>query len=414
MAETVEPHEITDEELKELLKERGLAGLANLGNTCYMNSTLQALFNLPVLSAYLFKKSKYIKYIMKNIENSLKKINPNISQKEILIKTNSSLTNIYFKTLVATWEKVCTVEPRSFKAKISHLMPIFRGNSQNDSPELINLILDTMHEEMKHRVNLSFDMTEVDELEDLRNNKNITLKSNASAEDKLKIKNNYDEYIKTHFRQYLILKSYDYWEKFVTKDYSIIRSLMTGLYYSKITCHECNYVSNSFEPFTILTINITQEQNIYASFTEFCKEELLTGDNKYDCSICKKKVDAIKQLYVWYAPPVLIVHFKRFHSKGGQHGQSKDERLLKFPITDLSISNLQSQYKDLDATYDLQSTVHHYGQISSGHYISINKNSINNKWYVYNDNTVSLVSLQPEQALVTSSAYIAFYIINEF
>lgn len=45
-----------------LLQGRGLTGLKNLGNTCYMNSILQCLSNTNELSEY-FIYDKYRKHV---------------------------------------------------------------------------------------------------------------------------------------------------------------------------------------------------------------------------------------------------------------------------------------------------------------------------------------------------------------
>ena len=61
---------------------------------------------------------------------------------------------------------------------------------------------------------------------------------------------------------------------------------------------------------------------------------------------------------------------------------------------------------DISTKYDLVGFINHYGSLTFGHYVSVNKNPYNNEWYRYDDqNRISF----PESRLIKDNAYILFY-----
>jgi ubiquitin carboxyl-terminal hydrolase 4/11/15 len=56
--------------------------------------------------------------------------------------------------------------------------------------------------------------------------------------------------------------------------------------------------------------------------------------------------------------------------------------------------------------YDLYAVVNHYGSLNGGHYTALGKNHLNNKWYNFNDGSVSAAHGEKVQ---TSAAYVLFY-----
>ena len=77
---------------------KGLSGLVNFGNTCYMNSAIQCLGNIKSLRDYFLNKD-FIDDINK------KKIEVN-------------LVIQWYKLLMGMWRKNSTISPQSFRREI--------------------------------------------------------------------------------------------------------------------------------------------------------------------------------------------------------------------------------------------------------------------------------------------------------
>ena len=58
------------------------------------------------------------------------------------------------------------------------------------------------------------------------------------------------------------------------------------------------------------------------------------------------------------------------------------------------------------SVYDLYSVINHQGTLTSGHYINISKNNLNNQWYRYDDDLIDKVS---SSEVISESSYVLFY-----
>jgi ubiquitin C-terminal hydrolase len=372
----------------------GISGLMNLGNTCYLNAILQPLSHTIPFVSYIIKQS-YTESLNNNIKD---------------IDRNNTTTIQMYELFNCMWRSICTISPLKFKKKIGSLSDMFIGNIQNDSQELLCYILDSIHEETKYKVRLTYKYTEqireyiikynnLDNIKNtLTNNKLDTTNINYQIETLINMNRN----THTHYCASI------YWEKYVSNSYSIITDLFTGLFYTRTVCKTCNNISEAFDPFVTMSVEIKSE--ISCSLEEcllhYSKEEILKGNDSYSCSKCKTKVEASKRIYIWYEPEILVIHLKRFDGFG--YSVRKINTQVKIPLTDLELKNNFPDFNMKSTKYDLYAVTSHKGNSHGGHYVAYVKNIIDKNWYCFNDEHVYLEENSLQDTFDTSG-YLLFY-----
>jgi ubiquitin C-terminal hydrolase len=204
----------------------------------------------------------------------------------------------------------------------------------------------------------------------------------------------------------------------LNKNHSVINDIFTGLTLSEIKCKKCVNVSHRFDSYNILPLPIPKkidklsnndndnyDCNLDDCFDMYFNNEKLDGENQYSCEYCNDKVDAKKSTLLWSSPSRLIIQLKRFTDNNTRNNMNID-----FPINNLDLSKYMSEYTDKDFTYDLYGVIMHKGQMNCGHYIAYTKNSINGKWYLFDDsNVLHIENEEVENKLKNNYAYVLFY-----
>ncbi|XP_054448390.1 ubiquitin carboxyl-terminal hydrolase 2 isoform X2 [Pteronotus mesoamericanus] len=333
---------------------QGLAGLRNLGNTCFMNSILQCLSNTRELRDYCLQR-----LYMRDLSHSSNAHRALMEEFAKLIQTiwTSSLNDV--------------VSPSEFKTQIQRYAPRFVGYNQQDAQEFLRFLLDGLHSAV--------------------NRVTVRPKSNPENLDHLPDDD----------------KGRQMWRKYLEREDSRIGDLFVGQLKSSLTCTECGYCSTVFDPFWDLSLPIAKrgypEVTLMDCMRLFTKEDVLDGDEKPTCCRCRARKRCIKKFSIQRFPKILVLHLKRFSES--RIRTSKLTTVVNFPLRDLDLREFASENTN-HAVYNLYAVSNHSGTTMGGHYTAYCRSPVTGEWHTFNDSSVTpMFSSQVR----TSDAYLLFY-----
>ena len=146
-----------------------------------------------------------------------------------------------------------------------------------------------------------------------------------------------------------------------------IQKFFQGQLSYETQCVACESVSSVDETFLNLSLDIVPNVSISHCLRQFFAPELLSGQNKFFCTRCAHLQEAIKRLRLKQAPENLIIHLKRFKFT------DKLQRLGKLSHRVYFGSELRLDDAP-EHLYHLYAVVVHLGHgPNTGHYVSIVK-----------------------------------------
>ncbi|XP_053434342.1 ubiquitin carboxyl-terminal hydrolase 17-like protein 6 [Nycticebus coucang] len=187
-----------------------------------------------------------------------------------------------------------------------------------------------------------------------------------------------------------------------SEDTTIIDQIFGGYWRSQIKCLHCHGVSNTFDPYLDIALDIQAAQSVKQALEELVKPEHLDGDNAYHCSSCLRKVPASKSVNLHTSPKVLTLVLKRFSHFTG----NKIAKEVQYPER-LDTRPYMSQQDGGPLLYILYAVLVHAGSsCQSGHYFCYVQ-AANGQWYKMDDAEVTACDIS---SVLRQPAYVLFYI----
>ncbi|XP_061870780.1 ubiquitin carboxyl-terminal hydrolase 42-like [Colius striatus] len=187
-----------------------------------------------------------------------------------------------------------------------------------------------------------------------------------------------------------------------SEETTIVHQIFGGQMRSRVTCLSCNAVSDSYEAFLDVSLDIKAASSVTTALKHFVKPEHLDGENCFHCSRCDKLAAASKRLAVHRAPRVLTVCLKRFDAFTGR----KICKAVGYPER-LDLGPYMSETPAEPLRYTLYAVLVHAGSTCDvGHYFCYTKAG-NGQWYRMDDESVNPCGIN---TVHRQQAYLLFYV----
>jgi ubiquitin carboxyl-terminal hydrolase 4/11/15 len=188
----------------------GHVGLVNLGNTCYFNSTVQALAHTQLLATFLIRAQWRSEVSHEN-----------------KFSTEGHLANAFALTVDDIWGKRAPyVNPERLHRSVVYFAPIFGDGEQHDAQELMMFLLDGIHQDLNKGSSRTYTEGVEGDLAD-------------------------DE-----------LGAEAAWKRHKLANDSPIVDIFHGQLRTKLVCPDCGFASVVFDPYVSVTLPLPTERMV--------------------------------------------------------------------------------------------------------------------------------------------------------
>jgi len=326
-------------------------GLANVGNTCYLNSAIQALRFTKSFTDY-FGTDEWTKHRHEN-------------------RKGYDMAGHVADLVTALQAPGDTmINPTKFVRSFLEVAQIFndeiRYGAQADAAEAIQILLDGLHTQQAREVRMDITGTP------------------ASLEQKE------------------MIKSLESWASFFHKEYSPLVDAFYGQTQTTIVCVGCQARSTRYEPWGVLKAPIPGAEKVgnAAPTLQECITSAFAAEtlDDYACDACNKKGPARMEHAISRYPKTLILTLKRFTNTG-----AKVRARIPYDENNVDITEWRAWPSMHAQRYRVVSTVEHMGSSHGGHYVMRGRSG--GQWYIYDDGSVNL---SPHGGAAGPDTYVLF------
>lgn len=335
--------------------EHAPRGIANLGNTCYINSCIQILCQIPIFTK-VFQETevshptKIESLLWKNYKNVL----------DIIHSPSENLREeIHPNGFIQAIEQVAKHKKASF----------YQQDEPADIGEFFIFLIDSFHECISREMDIHISGHSENEVDNLA------------------------------------IEVFTKFKKEMETNYSPLYPLFHGWQVSRISSLDPPHLvhSNKAESFKILDLPIPmniQTISLQDCLQHYIQPEILDGNNQWYNEKTQQHESIRKELLFWSFPDILIVSLKR-----NQYDGTKNNTYISYPL-ELDLRSYVHGYKKSHYEYDLRGVVNHMGNASNGHFNAFVKKQ--DHWFYCNDETIQII--ENLEHLQTKYAHCLIYV----
>jgi len=336
----------------------GIASLANLGNTCFLNSVLYTLRFTPGFCHSLH-------HLHQDLAGGDSRPDRDTEQ-ECLLDVIQTLHHLFQKLCSSDCEGGSDprepVLPSALLHSIGRLCPLFEGNQQQDAHELLVTLLTSLQ-----------DVRLPEHGQPGGQDRGVVGEGQGGADGKKSSKKKETENGTQNGISKLSLSD---------ETVNFVKDNFVGVGVMRTKCLECEASTYTKETFTNIDIPILgaspagegeeEEEGGPNFFTsQILASETLRDVNKYWCSECRRLNEAQRSVSYEVLPTVLILQLKRFTTVASKTYVSKLTDFIPTPFTLDCFCTECSGSGGGRHKYRLYSVILHLGaSLASGHYIA--------------------------------------------